>query len=255
MTQIAIRDESGIITYQEPEGGWESDGEEDSGPRLPTITMVQPTSRMRDDADKHMGEFWHPDLELYTPELTCVIMWRRNSRAIFEQGSDTALCLSDDGRVPVPDMPLWGKEVVSLKRGDTMVPYDHSPASCRQCPFSAWDGQTPPPCAESYVLLIDRGGDDFVQFRFKGASIKPYREWRDKELSPNRQQPKGAKTYTRKVTFVTERVAGAGQTYYRLKVEACERLPQNLVHHYNNVLAEQRGRFVEESAADLPFDD
>ena len=126
-TAVQKKAEGGALAnYTAPEGGWESDGNEDIAPSFPVITIVQPTSRMP-GAEKHVGEFWHSDRETFGATLDVVGLVKRETRAIFEEGSDTPACMSIDGKVPQANMPLWSKEYINLRDGEKPVPFSAAP--------------------------------------------------------------------------------------------------------------------------------
>jgi len=247
-TAITNRETGEVVAYTAPEGGWESDGNEDIAPSFPTITIVQPTSRMA-GAEKHVGEFWHSDRESYEATLNVVGLVKRETRALFGEGSDTPLCMSADGKAPQPNMALWRMETVRTRDGVQGVPFGSAPSSCEMCPFSQWMGEAPPICQSSYVILVDRGDDDLAQLRIKGKSVKPYREFVKRRLAPKRLP-----LFTFRLRLSAEVRTDVGKKWAELVV-AGEPLSATDAVRYNEILRAHRARFEQAVASGVEWDD
>lgn len=239
---------SAVTTWAPPAGGWEDDGNSDIAPSFPTITIVQPTSRMP-GAERHVGEFWHSDRETYEAELSVVGLVKRETRALFEDGSDTPVCMSADGKAPQPNMKLWGQEFVKTRDGSKGVPFGTAPSACDMCPFSMWVGDTPPICQSSYVILVDRGDDDLAQLRIKGKSVKPYREFVKRRLAPKRLP-----LFTFRLHLAAEVRSDVGKKWAELVVSG-EPLSQSDAVRYNEILRAHRARFEQAVASGVEWDD
>jgi len=249
MTTALTNKETGeIVAYTPPEGGWQSDGNEDIAPSFPTITIVQPTSRMA-NAEKHVGEFWHSDREAFEATLSVVGLVKRETRALFEEGSDAPACMSLDGKVPQSNMPLWNKETINLRDGEHAVPFAVAPSACEMCPFAQWPGETPPACQASYVILVDRGDDDLAQLRIKGKSIKPYREFVKRKLAPKRLP-----LFLFRLTLSNRIHSEPGKKWAELEI-AAEALSEPEALHYNEILRAHRARFETAVAHGVEWDD
>ena len=247
-TAVTNRETGEVVSYTAPDGGWESDGNEDIAPSFPTITIVQPTSRMP-GAERHVGEFWHSDRETYEAELSVVGLVKRETRALFEDGSDTPVCMSSDGKAPLPNMPLWRMESVRLRDGDKSVPFGVAPSACEMCPFSQWLGDSPPACQASYVILVDRGDDDLAQLRIKGKSIKPYREFVKRKLAPKRLP-----LFLFRLHLSGAVKSDVGKKWAELTIDA-EPLNQEDALRYNEILRAHRARFEQAVASGVEWDD
>lgn len=247
-TAITNRETGEVVAYTAPDGGWESDGNEDIAPSFPTITIVQPTSHMA-GAEKHVGEFWHSDREEYAATLDVVGLVKRETRALFEVGSDKPVCMSPDGKAPVPNMPLWTKEFITLRDGEKGVPFGSAPSSCEMCPFSQWMGEAPPICQMSYVILVDRGNDDLAQLRFKGKSIKPYREFVKRTLAAKRLP-----LFFFRLRLSTRIGSEASKKWAELDIRATP-LSEPEALRYNEILRAHRARFEQAVASGVEWDD
>lgn len=239
----AIKDEGGALVASRDQalaewgqgGDWESDGNEDIQPSFPTITIVQNTSRM-EGADNHVGEFWHSDWEAYTPEVECVGLVKRDTRALFEEGSDKPVCMSADGKVPLANMPLWEKDYVSV-RGGASIKVGAAVSECMDCPFGQWINDAPPVCKESFVLLVDRGEGDLAQLRFGGMSIRPYKQFVSRKLAP-----KKLPLFSHRLVLSTKGQSDAGKKWRELVIEG-ELMRPTEAQRYNDILRAQRERF------------
>jgi len=247
-TAITNRDTGEVVFYTAPDGGWESDGNEDIAPAFPTITIVQPTSRMP-GAEKHVGEFYHSDRETYEATLDVVGLVKRETRALFADGSDTPVCMSADAKAPSQNMPLWRMETVKTRDGEKGVPFGTAPSACDMCPFSMWVGDSPPICQSSYVILVDRGDDDLAQLRIKGKSVKPYREFVKRRLAPKRLP-----LFTFRLRLAAEVRSDVGKKWAELVVTG-EPLSQPEATRYNEILRAHRGRFEQSVATGVEWDD
>ena len=176
-----------MMAWTPPSDGWASDGNEDIEPTFPMVTLLQPMSQV---SNARAGWFHHSDTEQQTPDFDGVLLVRRQTRAMFVKGDEKPICRSDDGVVPAPRQRLWAMEPgdrITFESGkDFGVPM--APRDCEACPFSVWNGDEPPLCSNSYVVIAARNGDpdDLVQIRFKGTAIKPFRQWVSKKLAPKR---------------------------------------------------------------------
>lgn len=235
MTQLVTRNETAIVEYAEPEGGWESDGNEDIQPSFPIISIVQPTSRAQ-GAEKHIGEFFHSDTETYSPTLDVVALVRHETRALFEEGKDRPACMSVDGKAPRPNQPLWKQESVTTRDGIKAVTMNQ-PTACDRCPFAEWMGDQPPICGVNNILLVERGEDDLAQLRFGGKSIKPYRQFVARKLAPKRLP-----LFTQRLHLETEIKTEPSKKWAELTITATPLSPQDAAH-YNGILRAQRARF------------
>lgn len=239
MTTAVVPEQNTTLSlWDAPEGGWESDGNEDILPRFPMITLVQPMAK-----EGTPGEFFHTDTGESTKELDIVILVRRETRALFEEGSEKPICRSDDGRVPAQHQPLWdGRTEVDLggKFGRIAITQNYPPSLCTLCPFSRWgeDGE-PPACGNSYVLLVDRGNNDLAQLRIKGTSIKPYRDFVASKVSP-----KGRKIFWFRIKVTSALKTGPSRKWYEMVFNG-SLLSQGGAESYNAILRAQKARFEE----------
>ena len=220
-----------VTTWTAPEGGWADDGNSDLPTAHPMISLVPPIAATK---DLLAGEFKHSDKEKSTATLEVVILYRRETRALFEKGSNDPVCRSDDGKVPARDMPLWDLERVNLdKRGEVSVP--RFPGQCQNCPFSEWIDNSPPACGNSYVLLVDRGDGDLAQLRVKGTSIKPYRDFIAKK-------PHGKPTYFYRTTISSVPKEKGMNRWSEMRFRA-EPLEEEDARRYDALLRSQSHRF------------
>lgn len=204
---------------------WESDGTEDIAPSFPIIKIVQPTSTMEGNAD-HMGYFWRSDTEGYYKDLEVVALFKKNTRAYFEQGKDQPSCASDDGVYPRPNQPVWSENGQA------------QPQFCDQCPLSVWKGDEPPQCRASMVVLVEHEGE-LAQLRIGGASIKPFKQFVAKKLVP-----KKLPLFSQRLTLETEAKTKPGKKWFQLVVKA-DPLSMEEAKRFNGVLQYERGRFEE----------
>lgn len=229
MTTPALRGNTDLAEYDYSGITFEPDGNEDIQPSFPIIKLVQSTSSMK-DSSKHAGEFWHSDYEDYTPTLDVVALLKRDTRAYFKD-EDQPACASNDGVVPRENQPLWaGKE---------------QPSACAECPFSQWGpNDEPPPCRESIVLLVDRGGDepDLAQLRLNAMSFRPYKRFVSRKLAP-----KKLPIYTQRLHLTTNEKHDAGKKWFELVIEN-EPLPRAAVEEYVKILHAERERFTQSVA-------
>lgn len=224
MTTPAVYRSQTLAEYEGIE--FEPDGNEDIPASYPAIKIVQATSVMQ-GSKKHVGEFWHSDVEDYEPTLDVVGILKRDTRAYFPEGAQEPACASNDGIVPRADQALWKDK--------------EQPASCAECPLSVWgDDGTPPPCRESMVLLVDRNPDgypDLAQLRIGGMSIRPYKRFVGRKLAP-----KKLPIYTQRLHLTTAEKAEAGKNWMELIIEG-EPLPREKVLEYVALLRVERSRF------------
>jgi hypothetical protein len=192
------------------------------------ITLVPPIAANK---AKLAGEFWHSDWERSTPTLEVVMLYRRETRALFEADNNEPVCRSDDAKRPAVGMPLWEMEEVDLgKQGKVAVP--SFPVMCQNCPFAEWalDG-TPPACGNSYLLLVDRGNGDLAQLRVKGTSIGPYRRFISKK-------PQNRPMYHFRTTITSEDCAKGTRRWFEMRFKA-EPLEEEEARRYDLLLRSQ----------------
>lgn len=233
MTSLVANETKDVALYSAPEGGWASDGNDDAPIHYPLIKMVHATSRMTDDAPKHAGEFWHDDLERFTETLEIVGLVRKDSRALFMEGSESPVCRSSDGKTPEPGGEIWGMEMVQLRKAaqPQMLPHAE-PSSCASCVFGQWFDKTPPPCKSSIVLLVDRPGIGPARMQLSGKSIRPYNDL------IGRIRGKKHRLFFYKLTLSTVRKSEGGNTWYELAPIKAELLPVEEMHRYNEIVRE-----------------
>lgn len=225
MASLQIRDENDKLVSWEDFGqmDWEDDGTDDVQPAFPMIKIVQGTSTM-EGAGKHGGDFWHSDTEEYESTISVVALVKRETRALFEEGRVEPSCLSVDGKVPLPNQPKWAGQV--------------QPAACVECPFSAWgEDNTPPPCKNSEVLLVDRGNGDLAQLRVNGKSIKPLRQFIARKC-----KPKSLPLYAYRLTLGTRELSGDGKKWHELTLSG-ELMQPAEAKVYSDMLRAQREQF------------
>jgi hypothetical protein len=196
---------------------WESDGCEDIQPSFPIIKVVQRMSGM-EGASKHVGEFWHSDREgdaAYEPDIEVVGLVKRDTRALFAEGSDKPLCMSADGRAPLANQMLWEQDGVQLRDGWHEIRLKVQPEFCDMCPFAQWGANNePPPCRESKVVLVERTDDgSLAQLRISGMSIKPFENFVAKQL-----RPRGLPLYSKKLVLTTAERKRDGKTWEEIEV-------------------------------------
>lgn len=225
MAALQILDENNqVVSWEDFAGAdWEDDGTDDVRPSFPVIKIVQGTSTM-EGAGRHGGDFWHSDTEEYESSLSVVALVKRETRALFEEGQSDPSCLSVDGKAPLPSQPRWEGEV--------------QPASCAECPLSAWGpDNTPPPCKNSEVLLVDRGEGDLAQLRVSGKSIKPLRQFIAKRCKPKR-----IPLYAFRLNLSTRELSDAGKKWHELVVSGDLMQPTE-AKRYSDMLRAQREAF------------
>lgn len=227
-----------VATWTAPEGGWASDGTEELPVSHPMITLTPPIAATK---ERPAGEFFHSDTEKSTPSLEVVILFMRETRALFEDGSNDPICRSDDGKVPARDMPVWEMNEVTFKKAGTVTVPPH-PQTCAACPFSEWDGPNPPLCGNSYLLLVDRGNGDLAQLRVKGTSIKPFRDWVAKK-------PRGVPMYCFKATVTAEERRKDMNRWFEMKFKAVP-LEEEEARRYDALMRSQAHKF--EAAPEEP---
>lgn len=240
MTQVVVKhDEQEALqawgnAQDEP---WEDDGNSDIQPSFPVIKIVQPTSTMP-DSEKHVGEFYFSDIEAFAPEIECVGLVKRDTRAYFIQGDDQPQCMSADGIAPLDGMKLWANS-------DNGAPNGAQPQFCDQCPFGSWGtNDTPPPCKSSLVVLVARANGDLAQLRIGGKSIRPYKQFVAKKL-----RPKKLPLYSQRLVLSTEMKSEPGKRWAELVIESQTMTPTEALK-FNHILQDQRRRFEESVAAD-----
>lgn len=264
MTQALTSAEPKAMTeYVAPDGGWNSDGNEDIPPSFPIVSIVQPMSQI----PKAMpGWFFHSDTEEQTADFDGVFLVRRETRAMFVDGDDKPVCRSDDGQNPAPRQRLWNMEAgsrISINKQTHGVP-PIAPRDCANCPFSDWGDGVPPLCGNQYVVIAARNGDpeDLVQVRLKGTSIKPFRQWISKKLAPKRFP-----MFFFQVHLETEEHTEPSKKWHQLTIQSAA-LSEADARTYNNVLNLHRARiehavkeaggeveeWVTDDAEDMPFE-
>ena len=252
MTTAIAKPQTAVTEYVAPEGGWEDDGNSDIQPSFPVITIVQPMSQAK-EADKHVGEFYHSDSETFTPTLDVVGLVRHETRALFEDGKDKPACMSFNGKEPQPNQPVWTQATVTIRKTEMGVPFTRAPRACAECPFSEWNGDQPPLCKNSNIILVDRGEDDLAQLRISGTSIKPYRQFVARKLIPKHQP-----LFTQRLHLSTEIKVEPGRKWAQLVIGNTP-LSQKEADRYNAILGEQRARFEDtlraEGSVGVEWDD
>ena len=218
---------------------WGDDGSEDVRPSYPVVKLVQAVSTMK-DSTKHIGDWHRSDTDTYMPSPIAVgILAMKRTRALWEKGTDTPLCRSDDARVPAPRQPQWeGQE---------------QPRTCAECPFSQWgEDDTPPACKASMVLFADLNVDgetpEMAQVRLSTTSIKPF-----DQFVARRVVPKGRKLCQFRFELGSEEQQGGGNKYQRLTVYADD-LPKAKAVEYATRLRADREAF-EAAAREVAHDD
>ena len=221
-----------VTKWEAPSDGWADDGNSDIPPAHPMIGLIPPIAATKDFV---AGEFKHSDRDKSTPTLEVVILYRRETRALFEQGNNEPVCRSDDGKRPALNMPVWDMTEVNIdKRGPMIVPA--FPGQCSACPFAEWGlNNEKPICGNSYVLLVDRGDGDLAQLRIKGTSIKPYRDFIAKK-------PQGKPTYFYRTTITSEDKTKGTNRWFEMRFKA-EPLEEEEARRYDLLLKAQAHRF------------
>lgn len=233
MTALQTRETMDVALYTAPEEGWASDGNEEATTYYPVIKMVHATSRMTEDAPKHAGEFYHDDTEEFTPTLEIVGLVRKDSRALFIDGSEQPVCRSSDGKSPEPGGEVWQMERIKLRRSDEAQMLPHAePSTCSSCIFGQWIDKTPPPCKSSIVLLVDRPGIGPARLQLSGKSIRPYNDL------VGRIRAKKHRLFFYKLTLSTVRKSEGGNTWYELAPIKAVLLSPEEVHRYNQIVRE-----------------
>ncbi len=238
MTQALINADAKAITeWTAPDGGWASDGNEDIAPAFPIVSIVQTTSQITKPIP---GFFYHSDTEDQTADFDGVLLVRRENRAMFVKGDDKPICRSDDGRNPAPNQRLWAMEPgsrVAFESGESYgVPM--KPNGCDNCPFSVWNGDQPPLCSNSYVIIAARNGDpeDLVQLRLKGTSIRPFRQWVARKLAPKRLP-----MFFFQVHLTTEEKTAPSRKWHQLVIES-NPMEESDARTYSEVINAHRAR-------------
>ena len=236
-TDLIPAEQKELTTWTPPDGGWASDGNEDIPPAFPIVSILQPMSQVKNAIG---GFFYHSDTEEQFDAFDGVLLVRRETRAMFVKGDDKPICRSDDGRVAAPRQRLWQMEPgdrLTFESGETYgVPM--VPKGCDQCPFSAWVGDSPPLCSNSYVVIAARNGDpeDLVQLRLKGTSIKPFRQWISRKLAPKREP-----MFFHQVHLTTEEHVGPSRKWHQLVIES-SKLTEDDARAYSEVINAHRAR-------------
>lgn len=228
-----------ITTWTPPQGGWASDGTEDLPTRHPMISLTAPIAATK---EKPAGEFFHSDTEKSEAALEVVMLYVREERVMFEEGTSEPVCRSADGKVPLADMPLWEMERVTLKHGPVAV-LDF-PGTCGNCPFSEWIDGKAPPCSNGYVLLVDRGDGDLAQLRVRGTSIKPFKDWIAKK-------PRNKPIYFFRTTITAEDKTKGTNRWFEMRFKAVP-LEEEEVRRYDLLLKSQTHRFEPAPEDDEP---
>ena len=244
MTQLITSEPKGLVTY---DGSLPSDGNEDVPPAFPIVSIVQPMSQIPKAVP---GWFYHSDREEQTAEFDGVLLYRKDTRAMFVDGDDRPVCRSNDGKVPARNQRLWTMERFRLNGSDHAVP-PVAPSSCANCIFSDWGDGAPPVCGNAYAIIAARNGDpeDLVQLRLKGTSIKPFRQWVSKTLAPH-----GLRMYQHQVHLETEEKTVPSRKWHQLVVSSQAIEDMDLVLTYAEILGQHQDRIAEAIADDLPFE-
>ena len=223
-----------LVSWAEFEGI--EDGSEDVLPQFPIVKIVQATSGM-EGAQKHGGEFWRSDTEEFLPSLDFVPLFMKETRAHFLEGDAQPVCVSADGKAPLPGQRLWAEEYKDLLLDNGWQIFDQ-PVSCADCPFSQWVDNNPPLCGGSIVVLGDLGGGDLVQLRISGKSIKPWRSFVARLVTAKKRP-----LCSYRLNLYTEaKQEGAQKRWQELRVQA-ESLTPALAAQYIPVIQFERERF------------
>jgi hypothetical protein len=244
-TALALADE--LAKYDLP-----GDGMEDILPPIPHVSLTQGTTA-REGSSKHAGEFYHADIDSYTPTLDVVVISRRLSRALFEPEGEQPICSANeldglDKRLrPRPESPLWTFQTFKLANGtEVAVPsIAGQPAHCDTCPLSMWFDDAPPPCKESWNLLVDRSpmGLDMAMLRLSGTSIAPFRAF------VKRVRAEKLPIYAKQVSFASVEKSKPSRKWHELTVVDAVTLDVEKVIQYGALISARTSR-----AEELPFD-
>jgi len=111
----------------------------------PRMRIVQPTSREVSDSKARPGEFYCNDGSVYQ-SINVVLLHIHHERALWEKGSDTPLCASDNGIEPSPRIEHPKATRCGFRNGDRIVD---------DCPMAVWGkkGSPPPACKRGYRLF------------------------------------------------------------------------------------------------------
>lgn len=245
MTQIAVPEPKELVAY---EGQLPSDGNEDVPPAFPIVSIVQPMSQIPKAIP---GWFYHSDTGEQAAEFDGVLLYRKDTRAMFIDGDDKPVCRSNDGKTPARNQRLWTMETIKLNGSQHAVP-PVAPANCANCVFSDWGDGAPPVCGNAYVIIAARNGDpeDLVQLRLKGTSIKPFRQWVSKTLAPHR-----LRMYQHQVHLETEEKTGPSRKWHQLVITSHPVEDMDDVLTYASLLGQHQERIDEAvEVEDLPFE-
>lgn len=240
-------------------------GIEDIQPAFPFIKIVQATSTMT-GGSQHLGHFYFTDTEEFVPELDCVPLVRRQTRAMFSDGETTPVCMSADGVVPLPGQSLWetGKWFDAQKGEHRVAPSQsqagsnagRQPRACGECPLSEWEDDTPPPCgaADVWLVLRDGGDGEPAQLRIKGKGIRPSRNW-IRRACVQKKLP----LFAFRLSISTEERNEPGKKWFQ-PVFTSEELPPAKRAEYRAFLIGERQRFerglmAAEGEANVEWDD
>ena len=238
MTNLpATRDNNTAVATNEY-AGFASDGTEDIAPSFPIIKIVAGTSQMS-GASKHAGEFYRTDTEEFIPTLECVPLFQKTTRAVFEEGSDTPVCRSENGHEPMPYQRLWDLDTLRLGNGQSIdVPTNVQPKSCAICPLGQWgQNDEPPVCRENVVVLVDAGDGELAQLRIAPSSIGVWRRWVARKL-----KPKKLPLCSQRLTLTTTERSKPGKKWSELVIES-EQLSPAEAAAYNAVLQYEAAAF------------
>ncbi len=254
-TDIKVLDEKGeIVSWDDLQ--WEDTGIGNVAPSFPIIKIVQGTSTM-EGAGKHGGDFWRSDTEEYASTLDVVPLLRRETRALFEQGNNSPICMSPDGVKPLANQPVWMSTNITTidmgQKGIHPVP-EFAPDNCASCPFSQWgeDG-APPLCGSSDVLLVDVDGD-LAQLRIGGKSIGVVKNFIRRRLATKRLP-----LFAFRLRLSTVEKSEPGKKWHELVIVP-EALTPTEARQYNDLLAQYRSAFdarlreKDETAVEWPSD-
>lgn len=243
LVETPTEEERAVLARSDLDGlELEPDGTEGIAPSFPIVKIVQGTSSM-DGAGKHGGDFWHSDSEEFEGTIDVVALLMRHTQAFFPRDAVEPACSSSDGVSPRPNQPLWRSAVVELANGGITDVPEQAPAYCRDCPFSLWIDDQPPPCRASVMLLVERADGSLAQLRVGGKSMQPWRRFVSRRLAP-KQLP----LYTQRLHLYTEERSEPGKKWFELRVDA-QPLTRAEVARNVALLRAERQRFEASVAA------
>ena len=231
-------------------GEFAPDGAEDLQITFPSIKLIQGTTRGIAGSSKHIGEFYHEDTGEYEDALEVIPLYMQTQRALFEEDLESPSCMSVDGAEPLPNQPLWRKNVAKFKNGDWEVPLTGQPRICAACPLSqfAEDG-TPPVCGETILMMVQRDDESFARLRIGRTGLKPVRDAAKKLQYKGKRLP----IFTAMWTFRSFEKEAPGRKWSQLEVSTAPLSNDEIVRI--SKLAMDIRRDIQTVAADTNFAD